>query len=161
MLAVGEGGTVLRSTDAGSTWCFIDSETSVDLLAADMVLNGKFTVAGAGGYLAVTTTEGGGCFDPTGAPLAARARGLRVAGPWPQPLAGAGRLELSVDHDQRVRADLVDVAGRRVRNLLDERVAGGESRTVALDVEALSCGVYFVRVEGQAGAETRRLVVVR
>jgi photosystem II stability/assembly factor-like uncharacterized protein len=161
MLAVGAGGTILRSTDAGSTWCLIDGETNVDLFAADMVLNSKFTVAGAGGYLAVSETDGGGCVAASDVALAEAPAGFRVSGPWPQPLAGAGRFELAVESGQRVRADLVDVSGRRVRRLLDAEVRAGESRVVGLDVERVASGIYFLRIEGSVHVETRRIVVVR
>jgi len=161
MLAVGGGGTVLRSTDAGSTWCFLDAETTVDLFAADMVNSTKYVVAGAGGYLAVTQTSGGGCYVPSDVPGPDVARELRLSGPWPQPLAGAGRFELAVDRAQRVRADIVDVGGRRVRSVLDARLAAGERRAVALDAARLASGVYFLRVEGVETAATRRIVVVR
>ena len=161
MLAVGEGGTVVRSTDAGSTWCLIDSETTADLYATDMVLNAKFTVAGAGGYLAVSENAGGGCFDPTGVLVPEALRTFQIAGPWPQPLAGPGRFELAVDRAQQLRAVLVDVSGRRVGTLLDAHVAAGERRLVSIDAERYPSGVYFLRVEGDLDSETRRVVVVR
>jgi photosystem II stability/assembly factor-like uncharacterized protein len=161
MLAVGEGGTVLRSTDAGSTWCFLDSGTTADLYAADMVLNTKYTVAGSGGYLAVSETSGGGCFDPTGVPALEAAAGFRVSGPWPQPITATGRFELSVDREQHVQADLIDVGGRRVHSLLSVGLGAGERRTVAIDAVRLAAGVYFLRVEGAGRSETRRIVVVR
>ncbi|MGQ0722799.1 MAG: YCF48-related protein [Candidatus Eiseniibacteriota bacterium] len=161
MLAVGEGGTVLRSTDAGSTWCLLDSGTTADLFAADMVLNSKYTVAGAGGYLAVSETSGGGCYDPTGVPALEAAAGFSLSGPWPQPIAATGRFELSVDGRQHVQADLIDVGGRRVRSLLSAGLGDGERRTVVIDARRLAAGVYFLRVEGESRSETRRIVVVR
>jgi photosystem II stability/assembly factor-like uncharacterized protein len=161
VLAVGTGGTIRRSTDAGSTWCAIDAETSVDLYATDMVLNAKFVVAGAGGYLAVSETAGGGCFDPTDVVGPAAVASFRLTGPWPQPMTRAGHFELAVDRSQQVRADLIDVTGRRVRSLLDERVEPGTRRTVAFELERHPAGVYFLRVEGSTDSVTRRIVLVR
>jgi hypothetical protein len=161
VLAVGEGGTILRSTNAGATWCPIDSETTVDLLAADMILNTtKWIVAGAGGYCALSTNEGGGCAFPTGVEIVENAA-FRVFGPWPQPIAGAARFECEVNRNQRMRADLIDVSGRRVRTILDAQLSAGDRRVIGFDAGRIPAGVYFLRFEGADSALTRRIVVVR
>jgi photosystem II stability/assembly factor-like uncharacterized protein len=58
MLAVGEGGMVLKSTDNGGTCCQLDPGTSVNLYGVDMVTNSEYIVAGENGVLR-RTTDGG------------------------------------------------------------------------------------------------------
>lgn len=162
MLAVGEAGTIRRSTDAGTTWCALDAETGVDLHAVDMATNARYVVAGAGGYLAVSNTSGGGCVAPSDVPaMAATAAALHIAGPWPSPLRGSGHVALGTSRTRHVRADLVDVSGRRVRRLLDGELPAGANRALELDAASLGAGVYFLRVEAGDATATRRIVVVR
>ncbi len=161
VLAVGEGGTILRSTNAGVAWCPIDSETTADLFAADMILSTtKWIVAGAGGYCAISTNAGGGC-DQTGVEIVENTAAFRLAGPWPQPITGAAHFECEVDRSQRLRADLIDVSGRRLQALLDAQLSAGDRRVIAFDAGQFPAGVYFLRVEGAEHALTRRIVVVR
>jgi photosystem II stability/assembly factor-like uncharacterized protein len=161
VLAAGTGGTLLRSVDAGLTWCHLDTETTADLFAVDMVLNSLYVVAGAGGLLRQSATSGGGCFDPTAIGDPAVAAAFRLDGPWPQPVRDSGRFELTVSRGQTVRADVLDVTGRRVANLLDERIGAGGRRTIGFVPEGWPSGVYFLRVEGEDFARTKRVVVVR
>jgi len=160
VLATGTGGTLLRSTDAGLTWCHLDSETSVDLYAVDMVSNSVYMAAGAGGHLQLSTNLGGGCFDPTAVGEPEIAGSFRLEGPWPQPVRTAGRFELTVSRGQTVRADILDVRGRRIANLLDEPIGAGGRRTLGFAPEGWPAGVYFLRVEGEDFAETKRVIVV-
>ena len=161
VLAVGEGGLCMQSTDAGLTWCLIDTGTTTDLYCCDMVLNNTWVVAGAGGFMQRTENAGGGCFDPTGVEEAGIRSAFQLSGPWPQPLVDAGRFELQTARDQHVRADVIDVAGRRVAVLLDRRLGAGERMTLSLEAGAWPAGVYFLRVEGESFADTRKMVVVR
>ncbi|MEZ4647546.1 MAG: T9SS type A sorting domain-containing protein [Candidatus Eisenbacteria bacterium] len=168
LLAVGENGTVLKSTDNGLTWCTIPSETTADLYACDMALNATFLVAGAGGYMAVTTNDGGGCAAPSGVEDIVDSSGtvppntgLHLAGPWPQPLRGDSRLQLSVEQSQRVRVEVLDASGRLVRSLFDGDVSPGAPRTIEFDALSWPAGVYFVRAQTEEGVVQRKVVAVR
>ena len=61
LLAVGDDGLALKSTDSGATWCHMTTGVTADLYAADMLSNSKYLVAGEGGVLLRTTTSGGAC----------------------------------------------------------------------------------------------------
>lgn len=163
VLACGEGGVLLRSTDAGVTWCQLNTGTSTDLYCVDMINNAEYVAAGAGGLLIRTTTSGGGCYDATPVPLipTAGAGGFRLTSAWPHPVRTSGVLHLSVDRDQPVEAFLVDVAGRRVATLYRGAASAARSSPLDLRAETLAAGVYFVRVNGQTGSATERVVVVR
>ena len=161
LMAVGEAGTVIKSTDMGLTWCSINSETSVDLYACEMSSNTRFLVMGAGGYMALSETDGGGCVNPSSVDALPVSTGLELRGPWPLPLVKEGRFELEVDRSQRLRGDIIDASGRRIVSLFDAAFEPGESRTIRFDTASWTTGVYFIRVASDASALTRRAVVVR
>ncbi|MBD3335508.1 MAG: hypothetical protein GF355_08325 [Candidatus Eisenbacteria bacterium] len=161
ILAVGEGGTVLKSMDAGLTWCLINSGTEVDLYACEMPHTTEFLVKGAGGYMAFIDSDGGGCFDSAAVEDLAAPVGIRLAGPWPQPLSGAGRFEPTTERSRRLRADVVSASGRRIMSLFDARIRAGARRTVPFDASAWPAGVYLIRISSDSQVFGRRVLVVR
>ena len=79
----------------------------------------------------------------------------------PNPTADRASLRFSVRQTQPVRATLVDVTGRTVATLLDGVVQGGAFQTLAVDLAPLPAGTYFLRLTGDAFAESRVVSVVR
>ncbi|WP_420456835.1 choice-of-anchor B family protein [Rubrivirga sp.] len=89
------------------------------------------------------------------------ADGVDLSEPVPNPTAGGARLALRVDQAQAVRADLFDVAGRRVAAVY-EGPAGPEAEVVlAVSGDGLPAGVYVVRVVGETFEASRRVVLTR
>ena len=86
---------------------------------------------------------------------------FRLTGVRPNPVTQTGRIRLTVDRPQQVRAELYNVLGQRVRVVHDGRVAASDPVTWTLDGAKLPSGVYFVRVEGETFSATRKFVRVR
>jgi hypothetical protein len=92
---------------------------------------------------------------------------MRVLGPSPF-AAGAGApltVRFALPAAERVRVEVLDVAGRRIATLLDGALAAGEhdarwDGSAAGGTRALP-GVYLVRVATPAGTRTGRVIVVR
>ncbi len=151
LIAAGLGGTVLRSTDAGETWCQL-SPTSVDLFAAEAVGDTEFLVGGAGGLLLRTTNGGGPCRDisavPPGAPPG---RGVRPEGPLPQPSRGRAGFVLRARPGGSFRVEAFDAAGRVVAAPPVVRTGSEGRTTITLDTQGWSPGVYLVRAWGREG----------
>ena len=79
----------------------------------------------------------------------------------PNPTPGTARLTLRVAEPQTVRADLYDLAGRRVRSLYAGEAGPGRDLVLTVDGAALPAGVYLVRVSGASFEATRRVVLAR
>ncbi len=78
----------------------------------------------------------------------------------PNPIRTDSRVRFELREAARVRIALHDVAGRRVRDLVDEdRPAGAHS--IALEPHGLAAGVYFVRMEAGRDVEMTRVVYLR
>ncbi|NNE44499.1 MAG: choice-of-anchor B family protein [Gemmatimonadetes bacterium] len=130
-------------------------ETSPDLLLASDRSTGLYVLS----------------YSPPGsavdAPVVAAADGFRVDSGAPNPFR-AGELTtvaLQVPAAGPVRAEVFDVSGRRVADLLDETLAPGAHRITwdgrAADGAKVPAGTYFLKVRTDAGQETRKMVVVR
>lgn len=91
--------------------------------------------------------------------------GIRVAPPTPNPLrSGAATVAFRTGQDGPVRVMIFDAAGRPVRDLHAGPLAAGPHEFQwdgrSDDGQAVSRGLYFVRVAGVEGTMTRRLAVL-
>lgn len=157
-LVVGENGTLLETTDLGETWCAHALPTTADLYAVTVPAADEWFVAGAGGLMLRSQTQGGGSCTPVVSEDGPEA-GYALSAAWPNPTAGRAALALSVDRPQRVTASVVDRLGRRVAVIFDGTVSG--SQTLIVDHNDLAAGAYVVRVEGETFAASRPLSIVR
>jgi hypothetical protein len=81
----------------------------------------------------------------------------------PNPMRGQGTLAFALPEAGPVRVELFDLAGRRVRRLLDEAhvKAGRHAIPVSSHAPRLAAGVYFYRVDAAgAGVRSGRVVVL-
>jgi len=90
---------------------------------------------------------------------------VRLSSPWPNPARTDVRLALRLESASRVEAAVFDVAGRRVRRLLDAEATAGE-RFIAWDLKdeagfRVSAGIYMVRIDVEGRALVRRVAVLR
>jgi hypothetical protein len=83
----------------------------------------------------------------------------------PLPTAGCQRLDLSLSGENEVRLSVYDVAGRRIRTLLKERLPAGPRVVVwdALDDgrRPVANGVYFYHLTDGSRREVRRTLIMR
>jgi hypothetical protein len=102
------------------------------------------------------------------APLAAADGGvpaLRLAPVAPNPFNPRTAIAFTLPRDCRVRLTVVDARGRLVATILDESRRAGEHRTTwdGLDARGrdAASGVYFARLETDAGTRLRKMVLAR
>ena len=87
--------------------------------------------------------------------------GYALSEPSPNPTASGARLALTVDEAQHVRAEVFDVAGRRVGVAFEGPATPGREVAFEVDGSGLPSGVYVVRVVGERFEASRRLVLTR
>jgi len=93
------------------------------------------------------------------APFAAGAEAparLVLGAPAPNPFRGATTVTLALPSAQPVRAEVVDLLGRRV-TLLHDGALGAGTHALVWDAEAAPPGVYLVRVTTAQGTQTQRV----
>jgi hypothetical protein len=101
------------------------------------------------GFVAATTDA-----EPAGV----RAISDIVGSIEPNPSRIGGTLRFRIPSAAHVRVELMDIEGRRIRELLDEPLEAGE-HTLPVSTARLSAGVYLVRVD--AGGFVRSFKTVR
>ena len=84
---------------------------------------------------------------------------------YPTPFRSAATLNFSTSRSGILRVDVIDLAGRRVRRLMDETDAGPGLHLLTITAnsggERLDPGIYFYRIEAAEGVRTGRFVVLR
>jgi len=83
----------------------------------------------------------------------------------PNPVVSSTSISFAVPQSGDYQIGVFDLGGRRIRNLLDDRLDGGP-HTIAWDGrddggERVSSGVYFCRLTGGGSEIARRMVVVK
>ena len=84
----------------------------------------------------------------------------------PHPVSGASTLRFATSRPGPLRVSLLDIGGRRVRTLIDERdaPAGQHGLTISslgADGTRLPAGIYFYRIEAAEGMSHGRFVVLK
>ena len=91
----------------------------------------------------------------------AQPSGFALSSPAPNPTSAGARLDLEVGSAQHVRAELFDVAGRRVAQIFDGAVAAGTPIVLEVERGSLPAGVYVIRVVGDRFETSRQIALVR
>jgi hypothetical protein len=105
-----------------------------------------------------TATEPWFVSDITSVPSVGQGVALAV---WPNPVRATVQARFFAPEGKAWRADLLDVNGRRVREL-GRGVGVGGTRTEQWRVpEGLSGGLYWLRVFDGSSASIRRIAIVR
>ena len=111
--------------------------------------------------LPVTNAPALGVAIPAAAPGANDA--FVVRGAWPNPFVGRVHFDLEMPRPAPIETRIYDVRGRRIRDLVDRTMPAGEYAIAwtGRDNRGLyvPSGVYFVKLETQAGTRSRKLVV--
>jgi hypothetical protein len=141
-------------------------------LVASLADTGYADAAGAVFYYRLTAVDIHGNESPaallspaatTGVTGGAVPAALVFAAPSPNPASRATTLAFALPRAGRVRLDVLDAAGRRVRSLADgERAAG--THAIAWDLRdaedhPVAAGLYFLRLTYDGIASTRKLLV--
>lgn len=102
---------------------------------------------------------------PFVAPVGTGSAGLALAAARPNPFAGATSVDYSLPATGAVRLRVLDVAGRTVSELVHATRAAGTYRAEWPGTDgqgsAVAPGVYFLRLEWNGSARTRRVIRLR
>lgn len=163
--AVGRFGTIIHTTDGGSTWSFQTNPATNTLFDIDFSDNNHGLACGY--EIILYTTDGGQTWNPTGileeAPLVTNKFTLTVS---PNPFRGNIRIEYVLDRDNTdAGINIYDITGRRVGafppadNGLPSTVFTWDgSDTQGKQVPE---GVYFLTIDTPEASVTQKIIKIK
>jgi hypothetical protein len=80
---------------------------------------------------------------------------------YPNPAAVRTQFKLAVKDAQRVTVHLYDVVGRKLRVVLDQKLAANSVTMVSMQTGDLPDGIYYYRVKGENFNASRSIVLSR
>jgi hypothetical protein len=134
------------AADAGST--NNASDYSVTVGGATLTNNAGTSAA----VLPVVSVEG---------PIPVR---IALGRPTPNPSSGGVNYAISLPHESKVRVQVIDLAGRVVRTLIDGTMPAGTSNhswDAAVSGTRVSSGVYVLRLEAGGETQSKRFALTR
>ncbi len=78
---------------------------------------------------------------------------------YPNPFNPSTTIRFELPHAARVRLEIVDIAGRRVAALVNERREAG-MYTVRWNARDFASGIYFYRLQTNGFVETRKMLLI-
>ena len=80
---------------------------------------------------------------------------------YPNPVRDQATVEFAVKEQARVTVELYNTLGQRVKTLYRDTTPAEQTQRVALDADALSSGLYVVRLRSKQVTSTQTVTVVR
>jgi len=89
----------------------------------------------------------------------------QLLGAWPNPFNPSVKVELYSAREQRIRVNVFDISGRRVRQLLDKKVPMGR---LSVDWDgfgdnenSVTSGVYLIQFQARGVSDSRKVVLLK
>lgn len=79
---------------------------------------------------------------------------------FPNPVRDLSLLSFTLSRTQKVNLLLFNNSGRLIQTIVDSQFQEGKN-TITLNVEMLSSGIYFLKLEGEDFSETRKVSVIK
>lgn len=160
-----------RAQGYAIAWSSLDAGGAVASAGGGFSLGGTLAQPDAGTLAGGGFTLQGGFWAAAAAPTTdvPAAGGAfatdRLSMPRPNPFGRTTEVAFTLAEDGPVRLDVYDLAGQRVRTLLDGRQGAGTYRVnwdgADGDGRRLAAGVYFFQFQGHTRRTTQRVVLLR
>lgn len=85
---------------------------------------------------------------------------FEVSGVYPNPALSGTNVEFIIPEKSRVSIKINDIAGRMVKNVFDGIKEAG-NHTIPVEMEGLTSGIYFLRVENGNKTATKKFTLIR
>jgi photosystem II stability/assembly factor-like uncharacterized protein len=158
-IAVGDSGTLLRTTNSGVSWSLLPLWTTNSLRAVSFsdVIQG--TIVGEGGTI-LNTLQGGIPSAVTPSREVALPLSYALSQNYPNPFNGMTNFEYRIADCGFVSVKIFDILGRQVATLVDGEKLPGVYR-VQWNAANSASGVYFCRMQARGFVQSRKVMLLR
>ncbi len=87
-------------------------------------------------------------------------RSFRMIGNYPNPFNSETRFEFYLPRSQKIKLDIFDILGRRVKTVFEGKMESGRN-TINWNAKGLAGGVYFANLSGAGISHTTKVVYLK
>ena len=157
--AVGDNGTIIKTSSAGNVWESQNSGTFHKLNDVSFLDLDYGFVVGDGGTILKTETGG----EPPVSILAPEKRGpaeVKLLENYPNPFNPRTIISWHLPVSSHVNLEIYNLRGQRVAFLIHQRLPAGP-HSIEFDASGLASGIYFYQLEVGAFKEVQKMILVR
>jgi hypothetical protein len=158
---VGNWGTLLRTTNGGTTWTSQFCGTNNTLLGVSFI--GAHIGTVVGWYNTILHTTNGGdavSVDKNQTDCAHIAQKYYLNQNYPNPFNPNTTIQFSIPHQDFVSLKIFNILGQEVVTLLSHNIPAG-SHSVNWDASRCASGVYFYRLQVGSFCEIKKLLLLK
>jgi hypothetical protein len=156
--AVGDFGTMIKTTDGGSEWLEVSSP-SLNRLNS-VYFTDVITGYVVGNYGTILKTTNGGVTFVEENSNPSQPNTFLLSQNYPNPFNPVTSIKYEVGGFQFVSIKVYDVLGKEVATLINEEKPAGEYG-VEFDGTGLPSGIYFYQLKAGEYSETRKMVLMK
>ncbi len=156
--AVGRNGTILRTTNGGTTWTSQTSGTTEQLEGVSFTDSYNGTAVGLNGKI-LRTTNGGVTFVEE-EEIDEIPTEFLLSQNYPNPFNPSTKIRYSVPQSSSVVIKVFDILGNEIETLVNEEKSVG-TYELNWNAENLPSGVYFYRLQAGSFVETKKMVLMK
>ncbi len=155
---VGDNGTILRTTDGGTTWNSQISGTTNNLNSVSFIDSDNGTAVGYDGTI-LRTTNGGVSFVEE-EEIEEIPNEYALSQNYRNPFNPSTNIKYSIPQTSKVVIKVFDILGNEIETLINEEKPIG-SYEVNLEANDLPSGIYFYRLQAGNFIQTKKMVLLR
>ncbi|MBK7500346.1 MAG: T9SS type A sorting domain-containing protein [Ignavibacteriales bacterium] len=159
IIAVSDGGLIIRTTDGGNSWESQFSGTKNWLTGVSFIDKNIGWVVGAFGTI-LHTTNGGVTFIEDEENNFTQPKEFLLQQNYPNPFNPSTSIQYAISSMQFVTLKVYDLLGREVATLVNEEKTIG-SYEVEFYGNNLTSGIYFYKLQAGSFVETKKMVLIK
>ena len=161
--AVGNGGTILKTTDGGDNWTQIPKFTNGDLQSVFFISEDTGWITGGYGIILKTTNGGVTFIEDELIDVAPTNYSLKQN--FPNPFNPITKIRYSVPQSSNVVIKIFDILGNEIESLVNEEKPAGvyevDFNSHSGVVRNLPSGIYFYQLRADSFIQTKKMILIK
>jgi photosystem II stability/assembly factor-like uncharacterized protein len=159
--SVGQQGSIVRTSDGGTTWESLNSGNNASLKSIKFVNDLTGWIVGAEGTI-IKTTNGGGAGSPIGIESQSSnvPQEFLLLQNYPNPFNPSTTIKFILNKPSVVKLSIYDIKGKLESVLTEDFYRQGEY-SVSWNAAAKPSGIYYCKIETSTGSQSVKMMLIK
>jgi|AntRauTorckE6833_2_1112554.scaffolds.fasta_scaffold00354_23 photosystem II stability/assembly factor-like uncharacterized protein len=158
---VGDGGRILTTADGGQNFTASYDQTDKNIHSIFVLDENTSWIAGERGALLTTTNGGGIATSVEEISQKDIPSTITLDQNYPNPFNPSTVINFEIPQNSRVKLEVFDMMGRKVRTLLNGKIRSAGQHSVTFNANDLASGIYIYRLTAGTHVLTRKLTLIK